>query len=253
MSLSECHNPDMRPPRFRAVRAPGRKLIALALIGAVLVISVLLFSSDTAGVLGWLRKHWLNAVAVTAFGTLLVVAVTLVAPFLVQGRARAGRRAAARAAREREPMLRRVRYQWIKQVLEPSLADAAYLALGLELRTDVLPLGHRMIWRANQQPKRIPDGVSITQIFDEIGGGLLILGAPGAGKTTLLLQLADGLLDRAEDDRRQPIPVVLNVASWAVDGLPLDRWLVEELATSYKVPKPTRIDLGGAGSIGTSA
>jgi eukaryotic-like serine/threonine-protein kinase len=42
-------------------------------------------------------------------------------------------------------------------------------------------------------------------VFDTVGGGLFILGAPGAGKTTMLLQLAEELLDRAEGDPRPQI------------------------------------------------
>ena len=52
--------------------------------------------------------------------------------------------------------------------------------------------------------------------FDEVGGGLLVLGAPGAGKTTVLLQLAREPLDRAERDPEQPVPVAaLSMASAA--------------------------------------
>ena len=70
----------------------------------------------------------------------------------------------------------------------------------------------------------------IVKVFDKVGGGLLILGAPGAGKTTVLLQLCEQLLDRAERDLDQPMPVVANLDSWAGQRLPLDVWLVEELA-----------------------
>jgi predicted NACHT family NTPase len=58
-------------------------------------------------------------------------------------------------------------------------------------------------------------------VFDRLGGGLLILGAPGSGKTTALLELARHLLDKAEADEHQPIPVVFNLVSWAAHRGPV--------------------------------
>jgi predicted NACHT family NTPase len=52
-----------------------------------------------------------------------------------------------------------------------------------------------------------------SDVFDDMGQTLLILGAPGAGKTTLLLALASDLLSRAENDTDHPIPVVFNLSS----------------------------------------
>jgi hypothetical protein len=223
-----------------SLRARRRKLLALGLAaGAFAVVLALSFSPGIEHVLPWLREHWLNAVAVTALGTMLLTAATLGVPFMVRRLDRTNRQAADRAARERESMLQRVRYKWITQVLAPSLADAAQLALGLQRRPDALHLGGRVIRRPGQPPAPVPDGTSITEIFGEVSGGLLILGTPGAGKTTLLLRLADGLLHGADRDPGRPIPVVFNLASWAAEGQPLATWLAEELATSYTVPRRT--------------
>jgi predicted NACHT family NTPase len=73
-------------------------------------------------------------------------------------------------------------------------------------------------------------------VFDDAGEALLILGAPGSGKTTLLLELTRELLDRAERDDADPIPVVFNLSSWSVRRPPLKDWLVNELASAYVVP-----------------
>jgi predicted NACHT family NTPase len=85
----------------------------------------------------------------------------------------------------------------------------------------------------------LPAEVSITKVFDRLGGGLLILGAPGSGKTTALLELARDLLDAAEADQSAPLPVVFNLSSWAATRGRLDEWLVEELNRSYKVSRAT--------------
>jgi eukaryotic-like serine/threonine-protein kinase len=138
--------------------------------------------------------------------------------------------------RERLAMIRRGRDKWIAGVLEPSLAQAARLALGLEHRPDTLDLGSRTRRSPARPPQPLPPDTPISQVFDQMGGRLLILGAPGAGKTTLLLQLAAALLDRAEADPTQPIPVVVNLASWARRRQPLAAWLADELAVSYDIP-----------------
>jgi hypothetical protein len=188
------------------------------------------------GALHWARENWLSA---TAIGTAAAVAGVM-APFLIRWLDRRRPIQSARQTRDgqqRTVMLQRVRYKWITGVLEPSLADAAQLALGLERRTDLLDLGVRMIRRIGRPSEPLRSDTPISQVLDNIGGGLLIVGAPGAGKTTTLLQLCNELLDRAIDDRRHPVPVVFNLASWAARRPPLSIWLEDELVGSYQVPR----------------
>jgi predicted NACHT family NTPase len=78
---------------------------------------------------------------------------------------------------------------------------------------------------------------SLGEVFEEVGGSLLILGEPGAGKTVTLLGLARHLLRSAEEDSTRPIPVVFNLSSWAAAAEPLADWLVDELAAKYLIPK----------------
>jgi hypothetical protein len=66
---------------------------------------------------------------------------------------------------------------------------------------------------------------------------MLILGEPGSGKTTTLLELTEDILNLAEFDASQPIPVVLNLSSWAAKQLPIFEWLIEELNVIYEVNK----------------
>lgn len=189
-------------------------------------------------ILRWIRIHWLNAVAATAFITAWPVAQAAVA--LVARRTRsADDPGTDRLSRERAVMLHQVRYKWITGVLEPSLADAARISLGLKTYPGVLDLGTRVLRRAGQLPTGFPEGTTIGAIFDQVGSGLLILGRPGAGKTTLLLQLADELITRAEGNLEEPIPVVFHLSSWASEPKPLEEWLAGELAATYDVPAGT--------------
>jgi hypothetical protein len=196
------------------------------------------FATASGHVLRWVEEHWLNTVAVTA-GAAVLAAVT---PFITRLMDRGcDDQASSQAARGRALMLRRVRYKWITGILEPSLSRAPQLPLSLQRRTDVLD-GASLAGQRHQRPGAVlPQGQTVTAVFDQVGGGLLVLGAPGAGKTTVLLQLADELLDRAERDPEQPIPVVANLASWAARPQPLAAWLAGELTGSYKVPKRTAV------------
>ncbi|MBV9690409.1 MAG: TIR domain-containing protein [Ktedonobacteraceae bacterium] len=138
----------------------------------------------------------------------------------------------------RTRMLKRVRVFWIEGVLEQSLHQAARIELGLQEQPDALANPWRlMVQEANLPPRPLPAGTSITQVYDQAHGELLILGDPGAGKTALLLELARDLLTRAERDITLPIPVVFNLSSWAQKRAPFADWLVEELAIRYEVPR----------------
>lgn len=187
--------------------------------------------------LRWVNENWLTT---TAIGTAAAVAGVLT-PFLIRWldrRRPIGTDRAGQDVQQRTVMLRRIRYKWITGVLEPSLARAAQLVLGLERRPDLLAHGARAVHHPGRPTVPLPAATRISEVFDMVGGGLLIVGAPGAGKTTMLLQLANELLDRAERDAHQPIPVVFNLASWAHSRPPLDTWLVDELVSSYQVPRP---------------
>lgn len=135
-------------------------------------------------------------------------------------------------------MLEAVREIWIKGVLEQSLYNVARLELGLTTQPDaVQDVWQVIVQRPDQPQRRLSSGIRISTVFDELGRGLLILGAPGSGKTTLLLELTHDLLDRAEGHPNHPIPVVFNLSSWAVRQAPLDDWLVDELSERYQVPR----------------
>lgn len=94
-----------------------------------------------------------------------------------------------------------------------------------------------------------PAGQPLDATFDAFDQAMLILGAPGSGKTVLLNQLAATLADRAERDPTQPIPMVLNLASWAARRPPLDAWLADELSVVYGVNRKLGANLVAAGML----
>ncbi len=142
------------------------------------------------------------------------------------------------ARRNRGLMLERVRTSWIHGVLDQSLESTTWIELGLRQRLDVVrPRAGLVAHRLDGEERVLPPGRSISAVFDEFGQALLVLGAPGSGKTTLLLELARELLNRAARDATHPIPVVFNLASWAVRRPALADWLVDELADVYDVSR----------------
>ncbi len=110
-------------------------------------------------------------------------------------------------------LLKQIRTMWIEGVLESQ--------------------------ETNQPPHPLPTGTSVLlRVYEETEGeGALVFQVePGAGRTTLLLELARTLVERAEADEHQPLPVVFNLSSWVLTRPPLSDWLIEELRTTYEVP-----------------
>ena len=141
------------------------------------------------------------------------------------------------ARQQRASIVRAFRQEYSKRLAQ-SLQGVAMMELGLHERTDVIRSSAQLVFHhiniARESP--LPPGTSILQAYDEAGQGLLLLGVPGAGKTTLLIDLALELLTRAESDPTHPIPVILNLSSWANKKPPLATWLIDQLHLIYVVP-----------------
>jgi DNA polymerase III delta prime subunit len=141
--------------------------------------------------------------------------------------------------RNRARMLDKVRTFWVNGVLDNSLHGAALLELGMESRAQSVERPWDIILQhSSYEDYSLPSSTHIIDVFDDLCGELLILGDPGSGKTTTMLELARDLLDRAQSDHANPIPVVFNLSSWADGRKPIAEWLVSELNARYQVPKP---------------
>jgi CHAT domain/NACHT domain len=143
---------------------------------------------------------------------------------------------------KRQILLSKVRNFWVEGVLEKSLHGRVLLELGLEERLDAVNHPWGMVWETpNQLRQTLAPGTRVIDKFDEMAfcRTLLILGEPGSGKTTTLLELARDLINRAEIDINQPIPIVFNLSSWGSEKLKqtIADWLTQELQRSYKVSK----------------
>jgi len=196
--------------------------------------------------LGWARAHLLTVAVMTLVASVAVSFLVALRQRVWSQRDTADER---RRVRDRQVMLARVRYRWITGVLDQSLANEARIRLGLERRPDTMLSSGMTVRGSHSKTGPLSAGTSINTVFDWLGGGLLILGAPGSGKTTALLELARALIKVAEADERQPMPVVFNLASWATHRGPVADWLVDELRNNYDVPRLIATQWVAAGEI----
>lgn len=135
--------------------------------------------------------------------------------------------------RNRSMLISKVHAFWIKNVLEKSFEPGEKHELNWKMRPDLFA-GLRN--RENNQTGCYKRQDEIVAEFERSGKKLLILGETGAGKTICLLELARGLLEVAEQDDSQPVPVVLHLSSWK-EGRSFEKWVTEELQLKYQTPR----------------
>jgi hypothetical protein len=99
-----------------------------------------------------------------------------------------------------------------------------------------LLLNLKRIFRWGNRPEtEIPATQRLIDVYDRADRRLLILGKPGAGKTTLLLELAEQLLEKAQQSGCDKIPIRLECSEWKDENQPLSDWLMLKLKDKYTV------------------
>ncbi|MCC6606205.1 MAG: NACHT domain-containing protein [Anaerolineae bacterium] len=134
-------------------------------------------------------------------------------------------------------LLEKVNNFWVKGVFEKAVADERLLSLGKQFTPEMVENPwHDVVGATVYDQQTLDSFNSLRDVFNESDKALLILGEPGAGKTTTLLELAQELIDVANQDPSEPIPVILNLASWREKETLFD-WVVEELSNKYQIPR----------------
>ena len=142
----------------------------------------------------------------------------------------------ARFQQHRKLMINAVRSLWIENRLKRDLSNTGYVTLGLEEKLDTLEERWNQIDQETGRKTGLSsDSTSISMLFDQLRGKLLILGAPGSGKTMLMLKLTEELLNRAERDTNHPLPIVFHLSTWTTQRGSLAEWLIGELNVMYDV------------------
>lgn len=130
----------------------------------------------------------------------------------------------------------------VRQEIHSRLEQSLNSSVLIQLTKATQPEQVKRPWESeirirSKSSELISESIGILQVFDspEIQGSLLILGQPGSGKTTTLLDLAQALIQRAEDDLSFPFPVLFTLSSWTDPRRGMQDWLVEELKLKYGV------------------
>ncbi len=122
---------------------------------------------------------------------------------------------------------------------EQSLPKAEVINLQKEKQSHQVNHPSNVEVKGGSQPNELlSPQTKIIEVFDQkaTAGMLLILGAPGAGKTMTVLELAQQLINRANNNSA-PIPIWLNLSSWKDDKTIAD-WLVAKVSNGIpKLPK----------------
>lgn len=127
----------------------------------------------------------------------------------------------------------KVRRFWVNGLLAPLREEENLIHLKLQWVNDAV--AHP--WADVIDSRQTAAPANIYQAFRHALRGLLILGAPGAGKTVSLVELAEYLLAMAATDAAQPVPVILNLTSWAGKQMDIAAWVVEEMVAKYQIPR----------------
>jgi hypothetical protein len=86
----------------------------------------------------------------------------------------------------------------------------------------------------------LPPGGTLRGLYGTTGGQMVILGEPGAGKSTQLQALGRELVREALADRQLPMPVILDVSTWAEDpDTQVELWLAKAIKKTYGVLEKT--------------
>lgn len=136
-----------------------------------------------------------------------------------------------------ELLLGKVKTFWIGGVFDRTANDGL-LPISKATRPDAVNQPWEGLKIAPEtESKDLGPTESLSKIFEDAGGRLLILGQPGAGKTTTLLQLTKELIREAEEDHTNPIPVIFHLSSFTDPEQSFSTWLECELLDKYQIPR----------------
>ena len=150
-------------------------------------------------------------------------------------------RTTALHSQNRRRMLERLHHAY-DELLEYSLQEIAWIELGLAGIPDAVQnAANRLVRLTPHHEQVLPPGTPILEVYETSERELLILGEPGSGKSTLLLHLARALVQQAQQEEALPLPLILNLSSWAEQKPLLEDWMSDQLALTYDVSQKLSI------------
>ena len=150
---------------------------------------------------------------------------------------------------DRAHMLRRLHVRYDQQPTQ-SMQGTFQVELGLAFRSAAVqnPASPSSRFPDQSEQPLLPH-TTIVQAYEQAQQELLILGEPGAGKSTLLVELAHHLMELAEQDSAQLLPVLVPLSSWATNCGSLRDWLAEQVALLYVISQSLSLQWVDAGLV----
>ena len=140
--------------------------------------------------------------------------------------------------RKQRLLLAKVKRFWVDGVLAKSVQNGVLLTLLQQRQDTAVSQPWLSVMGTDVTPMHTQTtSHTILESFHATDRALLILGAPGSGKTTTLITLARDLIAQAEARENEPIPVILNLTSWAEKRTAVADWIIEELTVKYQIPR----------------
>lgn len=120
------------------------------------------------------------------------------------------------------------------------LEQSLHKAIQIHILKEEKPQPIQRLWdldvKIGKRPTvRLSPQITISQVFRQSSGKLLILGSQGAGKTTSLLELSQDLLEIAQANFEQPVPVIVNLGTWKNSKQTIPDWLIAEIKSKYDI------------------
>ncbi len=134
-----------------------------------------------------------------------------------------------------ETLLEKVRHFWVEGVLDQTSEAGELIPLTISPYQQAIQHPWQDILGRAVTEQQAPSLPNCLAYYQQSKGALLILGSAGAGKTITLIQLARDLLQ--DRDKQQPLPVILNLSTWAESQTSISDWVIAELMTKYQIPR----------------
>jgi hypothetical protein len=131
-------------------------------------------------------------------------------------------------ASAQQNVIRLMKEQWIREYLEKSLYSIARLELRLKTRSN-LHTRRSELFLGRGGVEQIPQNRGAADVWLKELGCILILGEAGSGKTTRMAELVRDFLSNMEEDSTAPIPIALNLATWAGKQESMQKWCLGQL------------------------
>lgn len=187
--------------------------IVVLVASIVLPIAINIFTGNTPP--SYLKPYAKLSLPAIAFSAILLMAMAARARY----RATSSRSNPAQrlSPKNRINLIEQVQHR-INERADKSLNQIARITLNLQEASHLIVRPeHLMVQPLTGNVINTVPSLNILEKFKHADESLLVLGAPGSGKSTLLSELAQELLNKSRNNDELGIPVVVDLASWALD------------------------------------